>query len=482
MATEATAKKCQVLIIGAGPGGYLAAIRLGQLKKDTIIVEKESSLGGICLNVGCIPSKALIHAADFVSEAQHASKMGVYINDISVKMNELIQWKNQIVKKLTDGVKFLVEKNGSRIVFGTAELVSSGKAKVIAPDGGQIDIDFENAVLATGSSPLDLRNFPFDNKQVIDSTAALSLEKIPQRLVVIGASYIGLELGMVYRKLGSEVTFVEMSPKLLAMLDDEVGEAITRRLKEQGASLFLSHTAQSFEPGDPATVTIKDPQGNEKKLQADKVLVSVGRRPNTTGLGLEKAGVKLDKKGFIKVNDRLETGVTGIYAIGDVIGGPLLAHKAYHEAKIVAEIIAGEPALTDNIVIPAVIYTDPEIAWAGLSEKEAKAKGLEVTTGTFPFRASGRALTLNAPEGFVKTIAEAKTGLIKGMIMVGRDVSELISEASFALEMGAFLEDLDATIHPHPTLSEALVESVDAALGQAIHIVNKQRTQPPAVS
>jgi dihydrolipoamide dehydrogenase len=476
MAGESNSKKCQVLVIGAGPGGYLSAIRLGQLKKDAIIIEKESSLGGICLNVGCIPSKALIHAADFVSEAQHASKMGVYINNISVKMDELIQWKNQIVKKLTDGVKFLVEKNGSRIMFGTGELVSSRKAKVTTADGLQIGIDFENAVLATGSSPLELKNFPFTEEHIIDSTAALSLDKIPKRLVVIGASYIGLELGLVYRKLGSEVTFVEMSPTLLPILDDEVGEALTRRLKELGAALFLNYTAQSFEPGDPATVTIKNPQGNEKKLEADKVLVSVGRRPNTNGLGLEKAGVELNKKGFIKVNARLQTSVPGIYAIGDVIGGPLLAHKAYREAKIVAEIIAGEPALTDNIVMPAAIYTDPEIAWAGLSEKEAKAKGLEITTGTFPFRASGRALTLNAPEGFVKTIAEAKTGLIKGVIMVGRDVSELISEASLALEMGAFLQDLDATIHPHPTLSEALVESVDAALGQAIHIVNKQRT------
>jgi dihydrolipoamide dehydrogenase len=476
MAAESRSEHCQVLVIGAGPGGYLAAIRLGQLKKDTILVEKERALGGICLNVGCIPSKALIHAAGLISEARDASAMGVYVGHISVKMDELVRWKDRVVKKLTDGVKFLVEKNGSRNVFGTARLLTSRKAAVTTAEGKRMDIEFETALLATGSSTAELKNFPFDGQRIIDSTAALSLQDVPRRLVVVGASYIGLELGMVYRKFGSEVTFVEMSPILLPALDNEVGDAMKRRLAELGTPLFLGHSASGFEPGQPSTVIIRDGQGNEKKLEADKVLVSVGRKPNTEGLGLERVCVEQDGLGFIKVNNRLETSIPGIYAIGDVIGGPLLAHKAYQEAKFVAEIIAGKPAPTEDIIVPAAIYTDPEIAWAGLTEKMARAKGLEIRTGTFPFRASGRALTLNAPEGFIKTIALAKTGKIKGMIMVGRDVSELIGEASLGLEMGASLKDFEASIHPHPTLSEALVESVDAALGHAIHIVNREKT------
>jgi dihydrolipoamide dehydrogenase len=334
-------------------------------------------------------------------------------------------------------------------------------------------IEFEQAVIATGSSPMGLRNFPLDGDRIIGSSEALSLNQVPKSLAVIGAGYIGLELGTVFRKLGSEVAFVEAKTSLLPDLDREVGETMAARLKELDIPLYLGHFAESFEPGHPLLMTLKDSQGNKKNITAEKILICIGRVPNSQGLGLENIGVQVNGKGFIKVNSRLETNVPGIYALGDVVGGPLLAHKAYRQAKVAAEVIAGEKAAFDNVVVPAAIYTDPEIAWAGLSEKEAKAKGMEVTTGSFPFRALGRALTLNAPQGFVKTIADAKTKLIKGVIMVGHEVSELISEAALALEMGAGLEDLGATIHPHPTLSEALLESVDAALGQAVHILKR---------
>jgi len=478
MARDSNPERCQVLVIGSGPGGYLAAIRLAQLKKDVLLVEKESTLGGICLNAGCIPSKALIHAADFLTEAKQASKMGLRVDGVAVNMKGLIQWKDQIVKKLTEGVRFLVQKNGARIVHGTARLVSERRA-AISLVNGETAVEFENAVIATGSSTKELKIMPYDGTRVIDSTGALSLNEVPGKLVIIGAGYIGLELGMVFRKLGSEVVLVETGRTLLPRNDPEVGDTLARRLREFGVILWLGHAAEAFEPGDPSTVTVRDPMGNKKAIEADKVLVTVGRVPNTRDVGLDKAGIEVDGRGFIKVNHRMETSVAGISAIGDVVGGPMLAHKAYREAHIAAEVIAGERAEFDNVVIPAAIYTDPEIAWAGVSEIEAREKGWEITTGKFPFRALGRALTLNAPEGFIKTIADAKSCLIKGVIMVGRDVSDLISEAALALEMGATLEDLHATIHPHPTLSEALAESVDAALGQAIHIVNMGGKTPP---
>jgi dihydrolipoamide dehydrogenase len=471
MVSEAHHQECQVLVIGAGPGGYLAAIRLAQLKKDVILLEKNRTLGGVCLNEGCIPSKALIHAADFLGEAAHAIRMGIHFGQISVDMKSLHQWKNQIIKKLTDGVKFLVEKNGARIVHGEGKLLSRREVEVLHEDRPLV-IEFEKAVIATGASSTELHDFPYDEEKIIDSRTALSLDTLPRKLVVIGAGYIGLELGIMYRKLGTEVAFVDSRPAILPFLDQEVGELLTRRLQELGTTLFLGCSAEAFQSGDPSSLILRDNEGNRKIVETEKVLVCVGRRPNTKGIGLERAGVEVDERGFIQVNSHMETNIPGIYAIGDVAREPLLADKAYREAKIAAEVIAGEPSTFDHALVPSVIYADPEIAWAGVVGKEAQEQGSALSTGTFPFRASGRALTLNAPAGFVKTFADAKTGRLKGVIMVGHGVSELISEAALALEMGAFLKDLHATIHPHPTLSEALLESVDAALGQAIHIVN----------
>ncbi len=472
MVVGSFAKGCQVVVIGSGPGGYLAAIRLAQLKKDVILVEAEKSLGGICLNEGCIPSKALIHAADFLEQTQFADRMGISVTQDGVDMPKLIQWKDGIVKKLTDGVKFLSEKNGAEIVRGHARFTSDRSIEVETAEGKQV-IEFEQAVIATGSVPFGLPAFPVDGETVIGSKEALSLQEVPKKLVVIGGGYIGLELGSVYRRLGSEVSVVEFFPEILGQHDPEIRDITMRRLKTLGIDMYLGHKAMRMEKGAPSKVFIQDKEGTETALEADKILVSVGRVPNVENLGLKEAGVDQDPKGFIKVNGRMETNVPGIYAIGDVVGGPLLAHKAYREAKVAAEVIAGEPSAFDNVVIPAVIFTDPEIAWAGLSEKEARDQGYKVVTGTFPFRASGRAMTLNATEGFVKTVADAETKRILGVHIVGTDASELVSEAALAIEMGAYLDDLSQTIHPHPTLSEGLLESVEAALGEAIHVMNK---------
>lgn len=472
MVVGSVSRGCQVVVIGAGPGGYVAAIRLAQLGKDVVLVEKEATLGGVCLNEGCIPSKALIHAADLKHEVQHAASLGIAANGVSVDMTKLVKWKDGIVRRLTGGVKFLCEKNGVEVVGGEAAFESQRKIVVTSGDG-RAEIEFEQAVIATGSSPMELPGFPIDGERVIGAREALSLDAVPEWLVVIGAGYIGLELGMVYGKLGSKVSVVEFLPDLFPTLEPEVAQAMKRRLKQLGVELHLSHRAHEFEPGEPSIVTALGPDDKELKLGADKVLVSVGRVANTAGLGLETIGVELDDKGFIQVDDRQRTSAPGVYAIGDVAGGALLAHKAYREAKVAAEVIAGEPAAFDNVAVPAVVYTDPEIAWSGLTEREAREQGLEAVTGTYPLRSHGRAMTLNAAEGFVKVVADAATKQLLGVTAVGPGVSELMGEATLALEMGAFLEDVAATIHPHPTMSEALQEAVEAALGKAIHMLNE---------
>jgi dihydrolipoyl dehydrogenase len=470
-------RRCQVLVIGSGPAGYVAAIRLAQLKKDVLLVEKNAALGGVCLIEGCIPSKAFIHAADLMGEAREAARMGVHVEGIALDMRGLVQWKDQIVKKLTDGVRFLVQKSGAEILRGTARFLSNRTAAVFQ-EGTRTDVEFETAVIATGASNKELPGFPLDGERVIDSAAAFSLDRVPRSLAVVGAGYIGLELGTMFRKFGAEVTLIEPEPTLLPSLDWHVGETLASRLGELGVVLHLGSFAESFQAGDPSLVTIRDAQGQKRTIEAEKVLLCIGRRPLTSGLDLEKAGVTTNPRGFIDVDARLETNIPGIFAIGDVARDPMLAHKAYREAKLVAALIAGEPAPVGEVVIPAAIYTDPEVAWAGLTGKEAQEKGLDVVSGTFPFRVSGRALTLNAPEGFVKTLADAKTGLIRGVTVIGHNASEVISEAALALEMRASLKDLHGAVAPHPTLSEALIESIDAALGQAIHIVNRRQSLP----
>jgi len=471
MVVGSVSRGCQVVVIGAGPGGYVAAIRSAQLGKDVILVEKDERLGGVCLNVGCIPSKALIHASDLAEEVRGAAGLGITVEGLAVDLPTMVKWKDGIVRRLTGGVKFLCEKNGVEILRGRAELTSD-RSLAVATEGGQVEIQFEAAIIATGSRPMELPGFPSDGRTIIGSSEALSLQVVPQRMVVIGAGYIGLELGSVYAKLGSKVSIVEFLPELAPALDPEVAKALAKRLQQLGVDLHLEHRAQRFETGSPGVVVAQGPE-SELRVEADVVMVSTGRVPNSAGLGLETIGVATDEKGFIKVNEKMQTNVPGIYAIGDVVGGALLAHKAYQEAKVAAEVISGSPAAFDSAGIPAVIYTDPEVAWVGLGEKQARERGHAVVTGTFPFTASGRAMSLDSTGGFVKAIGDADTKQLLGIIAVGRGVSEFIGEATLALEMGAFLEDVGLTIHPHPTMSEALQEAVEAALGKAVHMLNK---------
>lgn len=472
MVVGSVSRGCQVVVIGGGPGGYVAAIRLAQLGKDVTLVERAPRLGGICLNEGCIPSKALIHASDVAYEAGRSKAMGVSVEGVTVDMPTMIGWKDGIVDRLTGGVAFLCQKNGVEVLQGEASFIDD-RSLSVATDDGVVEVGFEQAIIATGSRPMDLPGFEVDGTTVIGPREALSLQEVPERLVVIGAGYIGLELGTVYAKLGSKVSVVEFLPDIFPTMDSEVGKTLKRSLKKLKVKLYLEHEAKAVESGEPAVVVARDRQKDtELRLEADKVLVSIGRVPNSENLGLAEIGVAMDGKGFVTVNEKMQTNVPGIYAIGDVVGGALLAHKAYQEAKVAAEVICGEPAAFDSVTIPAVVYTDPEIAVAGLSEDEAREQGHEVVVGSFNFKASGRAMSLNSTDGFVKVIADAESKQLLGVVAVGKGVSELIAEATLALEMGAFLEDVAMTIHPHPTMSEAVQEAMEAALGQAVHQVN----------
>ncbi|MBN1552182.1 dihydrolipoyl dehydrogenase [bacterium] len=473
MVVGTASKGCQVAVIGGGPGGYLAAIRLAQLGKDVILIEKSEFLGGVCLNVGCIPSKALIHVADFLEEVKESDRMGVTVEGVSLNLENAIHWKDKIVRKLTGGVKFLAEKNGVDIIKGFAGFDTERRLNV-QTDSGPLFIEFEQAVVCTGSEPKPIPDLSVDGNKIIGPTEALSLSSAPGKLAIVGGGYIGLELGSVFRRFGSEVTIIEAMPDILSMHDPEVRSAIRKRIEILGIDLKVGVKLQRVETNDRITLFLNKKGSDTVTVAADVVMVAAGRVPSSRNMRLTEIGVKTDDQGFIEVNDRMETSIPGIYAVGDVIGPPLLAHKAYREAKVVAEVIAGHAAAFDNVVIPAVVYTDPELAWAGLTELEAVRQGFNVLTGMFPFRASGRAMTLNAEEGFVKTVADAETKRILGVTILGKDASEMISEAALAIEMGAFLDDLSQTIHPHPTLSEGLLESVEAALGEAVHILNKK--------
>lgn len=466
-------KTYDAIVIGAGPGGYPAGIRLGQLKQKTLVIEKEYA-GGVCLNWGCIPSKALISAAHTFEKAK-SQTMGVKADNVRLDANELQDWKGGIVNKLTSGVKSLLKMNGSDLVMGTASFASPNTVEVVNAEGQKETYKAEKAiVIATGATTVELPTFKFDGKQIIGAREAVSLREIPKRLLVIGGGIIGLELGMVYQKFGSELTVLEFLPNILNGVDPECAKVVERRILKHGGKIHTGAKALGYERQSDGSLAVAfEKDGKRDTVVCDVVLVAVGMRPNTKGLNLEAAGVKANEKGFVPIDKQGRTNVPHIYAVGDVSGPPLLAHKATKEGEIVAEVIAGHKAAMDWVTIPGAIFTDPEIATAGLTAEEAKAKGYDVSVGKFPMAALGKAMAMGDTDGFVKIVADKKTKQILGVHIVGIEASTMISEAALSLEMAAFLEDVSLTIHPHPTLGEAYMEAAAHALGHAVHIANR---------
>jgi dihydrolipoamide dehydrogenase len=464
--------RVEALVIGAGPGGYVAGIRLGQLKKKALVVEKDKP-GGICLNVGCIPSKALINASKIFDKIRHGADIGILADNPRVDMAKMQAWKCDVVSKLTGGVKSLLKANGCDYRTGVAQFVSRNTVELTAPDGkGKTIITADHIVIATGSRPIEIPGFKFDGNRIVDSTGALDFATVPERFVVIGGGYIGIEIGTLYAKLGSKVTVVEALPAILPGNDPEIVQLVARKLKKLGVEVLTGAKAKSWaEKNGRAEVTI-DVGGKDQTIEADKVLVAVGRRPNSEGLGLEEIGVKIER-GFVPVDRQLRTNVPGVYAIGDVAGQPMLAHKASHEAEVVAEVIAGHKAEMDVRAIPSVIFSDPEVASVGISADDATKKGRAIKVGKFPFAALGRAIANADTDGFVKVVIDAESKEVLGIHVVGNGASDVIAEAALAIEMGALADDISLTIHAHPTLPEAIMEAAKASLGEAIHIVNR---------
>jgi dihydrolipoamide dehydrogenase len=468
-------KTYDAIVIGGGPGGYPAAIRLGQLKQSVLVVEKEY-MGGVCLNWGCIPSKALIAAANFYEKARHgAGAMGITFSDVKIDVPKLQAWKEGIVGKLTGGVKTLVKSNGGEIVMGTGKLTGPRTVQVTGADGKVETFEARKGiVLATGATPIVLPGMEPDGKVIITAREAVSLTEVPRTLVLVGGGVIGLELGMVYQKLGAKVIVVELMDQLLPGVDADLVKVVEKALVKAGGEVLLQHKATGIaKKGATAVITVEDKDGKRREIEADKILMAIGFRPNSANLGLEAAGVKTDARGHIPTDDQLQTNVKGIYAVGDVSGPPYLAHKATKEGEVCAEILAGHKAGRDWRAMPAAIFTEPEIATVGLSERQAKESGREVKIGKFPFAALGRAMAVSATDGFIKVIVDKKSHELLGVGIVGPEASDLISEASLALEMAAFAEDVALTVHPHPTLGEGVMEAFKHALGEAIHIANK---------
>jgi dihydrolipoamide dehydrogenase len=461
-----------VIVIGTGPGGYVAAIRAAQLGKKVTVVEKRATHGGTCLNVGCIPSKALLHASERYAEAGNGfAGMGIKVQP-ELDLAAMLAFKDEGVKGNVQGVEFLLKKNKIEPFHGTAKIVAPGKVEVAGSDGGKQTLETKAIVIATGSEVAAIPGIAIDEKTIVSSTGALSLPKVPKRLVVIGAGYIGLELGSVWRRLGSEVTVVEMLDRVAPGLDGEVAKQFQRILEKQGIAFKLGTKVLGVETdGTACKVRIEPAKGGaQETLDCDVVLVSVGRVPNTQGLGLAELGVKIDNRGRIQVDPHYATNVPGIYAIGDVIAGPMLAHKAEDEGIAIAEILAGQAGHVNYDVIPSVIYTAPEVASVGKTEEELKEAGIAYRIGKFPFTANGRAKVNRTTEGFVKVLADAATDRVLGVHILGADAGTMIAEAAVLMEFGGSAEDLARICHAHPTLNEAVKEAGLAAEGRAIHM------------
>ena len=462
-----------VTVIGSGPGGYVAALRCAQLGFKTALIEKYSTLGGTCLNVGCIPSKALLDSSEHFENAKHNfANHGIIINEPQADLARMVARKNEVVDQTTKGINFLMDKNKVTVFEGLGSFESATQVKVTKNDGSSEILETKYAIVATGSKPSTLPFITIDKERIITSTEALNLKEIPKHLVVIGGGVIGLELGSVYLRLGSQVTVVEFMDKIIPTMDGALSKELQKVLKKQGMKFMLSTGVQSVERnGDSVKITAKDKKGEEVSVEGDYVLVSVGRKPYTEGLGLEKAGVDLDERGRVKVNDHLQTNVSNIYAIGDVVKGAMLAHKAEEEGMFVAEVLAGQKPHINYNLIPGVVYTWPEVAGVGKTEEQLKEEGAAYKVGSFPMRALGRSRASGDIDGLVKVIADEKTDEILGVHMIGARAADMIAEAVIAMEFRASAEDIARSSHAHPTFTEAIKEAcLDATGKRSIHM------------
>ncbi|PKR78483.1 dihydrolipoyl dehydrogenase [Halalkalibacillus sediminis] len=460
-------EEVDTLVVGAGPGGYVAAIRAAQMGQKVTIVDKDN-LGGVCLNVGCVPSKALISAGHRYEHANGSEDMGIVAEKVSVDFDKVQEWKGKVVEKLTGGVEGLLKSNKVDIVKGEAYFVDKNTCKIMDDKQSQT-YKFKNCIIATGSRPIELKPFPYSDR-VLDSTGGLNLKEIPEKMVVIGGGYIGTELGGAYASFGTEVTILEGTKDILGGFEKQMTQLVKKRLKGKGVEVITEAMAQGVEEKDDGVTVKYEVKGEEKSIDADYLLVTVGRRPNTDEMGLEDIGLELDDNNLIKIDKQCRTNLDNIYAIGDIVEGPPLAHKASYEGKIAAEAISGEKSEIDYLGIPAVVFSDPELATVGHSEASAKEAGYDVKAAKFPFGANGRALSLNDSDGFVKLITRKSDGLVIGGQVAGPDASEIIAEIGLAVESGMTAEDLALTIHAHPSLGETVMEAAELAMGMPIHI------------
>lgn len=470
-------EKKQLIIIGAGPGGYAAAFLASDLGIKVTLIDNEKNPGGVCLYKGCIPSKALLHVAKIISESEGAKNFGVEFSKPKIDLKKMRSWKDDIVNKLTSGLGQISKLRKIEYIKGSAKFLNSDTLEIVIDDDSAYNINFEHAIIATGSHPVKIPSLSINSSRVLDSTSALNIEDIPKSMLVIGGGYIGLELGTVYATLGTKVTVAEMLPGILNGADDDLVAVLQKSVKLLFESIMVETKVISLEEFKSGIKVIFE-DNKSKKIERvfDKVLISIGRKPNSKNLGLENTKVEINEKGFIKVDNQLRTIDKNIFAIGDVAGEPMLAHKASHEGRVAAEVIAGHKSTFEPKAIPAVVFTDPEIAWCGLTENEAKEKNIEIYVSKFPWAASGRSLTLGRTDGLTKLIIDPKTERLLGVGIAGPGAGDLIAEGVLAVEMGANATDIKLSIHPHPTLSETIMEAAEVFFGQSTHMYKPKRS------
>lgn len=466
--------KTEIVVLGGGPGGYTAAFRAADLGKQVILIERYPVLGGVCLNVGCIPSKALLHMALVIHEAEEFEQNGISFSKPKIDLDKVRSWKESVTKTLNDGLAGLVKQRKITRVEGFGQFTSVSTIQVESEDGSTTTIQFDQAIIAVGSHPTKIPSFPYDDPRLMDSTDALELKQIPKKLLIVGGGIIGLEMATVYHALGSEINVVELMDQIIPGCDKDLITPLFRRIKKQYKNIWLETKVTSIQPESEGLKVSFEGKGAPESELFDAVLVAVGRQPNGKSISAELAGVNVDERGFIAADKQQRTNIKHIFAIGDVIGNPMLAHKAVHEGKVAAEVAAGHKAGFDALTIPNVAYTDPEIAWMGLTENQAKQQGIEYDKAAFPWAASGRSLSIGRKEGITKLICEKGTGRVLGAGIVGTNAGELIAEAVLALEMGADAEDIGLTIHPHPTLSETLGFAAEMITGTITDIYIKK--------